>query len=259
MQIQILVDNTAGSKFGAEHGLSYLINHNNTNVLFDVGHSNLFQENAEKMGINLKDTVDTVVLSHGHWDHGNGLVNFSSKPLITHPSAFIKRYRKDGSPVGLNISKQEVEQIYDLHLHAKPFLIAEGIMYLGEIPRINDFESQTTPFVDDKGQPDFIPDDSALVVMNKGALNIISGCAHSGICNIIEYAKKMTHCNEVNAVIGGFHLKHNNKQTIETIAYFQKNNINFIRPSHCTGFDAMRAFAQSFDIQPITTGTVINL
>lgn len=258
MKISILVENTAGTTFKAEHGLSYLIEHKNKTILFDTGHSDLFIENATKLGYNLQNDVDLVVLSHGHWDHGNGLKYFNNKPLLLHPKSFTKRYRKaDNTNLGLDTSKEQLSITYQLRTSDKPFLIDPGVLFLGEIPRLKTFEAQTTPFVDENGDPDFVPDDSALVIMDHGALNIITGCSHSGICNIIEYAKKVMHCNTVNAVMGGFHLKHNNEQTKQTVQYFKDNNITHIYPSHCTDLPALAAFYNAFNIEQLKVGRQI--
>ena len=94
MKLTVLCDNMAGGKFQAEHGISYLIEYENESVLFDTGHSDVYLKNAAALGINLQEQVNAIVLSHGHWDHGNGLQYIYNKTLITHPSAFIKRYRK---------------------------------------------------------------------------------------------------------------------------------------------------------------------
>jgi len=60
---------------------------------------------------------------------------------------------------------------------------------------------------DGKNIRDPIEDDSALVMHLQGkGLVVLSGCAHSGIINTIEYAIKITGIQKVHAVIGGFHL-----------------------------------------------------
>ena len=38
-------------------------------------------ENAEKLKIDINSS-DCIVLSHGHWDHGNGLKYIKNKKLI---------------------------------------------------------------------------------------------------------------------------------------------------------------------------------
>lgn len=257
MRIRILTENCASGKFGAEHGLSYLVEAGKK-ILFDTGHTDLFLRNAKLMNISL-DTVKTVVLSHGHWDHGNGLKYIEGKKLITHPNAFIKRYRKGGREnIGLNLSYEEISERFDLFTSAKPFKISENIVYLGEIPRENDFEAKTTNFILENKADDFVMDDSAIVVIEKDGLVIISGCSHSGICNIIEYAKKVTMTDMVKAVIGGFHLRDKGHQTMETIKYLKRKNIKSIYPSHCTYLPALAEFYREFGIEHIKSGMVLN-
>ena len=84
MTLTVLTENSAGGSFLAEHGLSYFIEHDNMQLLFDTGHSDVFLRNAKNLNIDI-DQVETVILSHGHWDHGNGLKYLSRKKLITHP------------------------------------------------------------------------------------------------------------------------------------------------------------------------------
>lgn len=254
MKLSVLVDNHAGGIFKAEHGLSYFIETGEKQLLFDTGHSSLFVENAKKLHIDLKK-IDTVVLSHGHWDHGNGLQHLKDKQLIAHDRIFMKRYRKkDHSYVGLNLSEQTIKQKLNVKTSSSPFWITANILFLGEIPRIKNFEAQTTTFIDNEGIDDFIPDDSGLAIIENNQLIVISGCAHAGICNTIEYAKKITGINQVHAVIGGFHLKTNNKQTQKTIEYLKNQQITHLFPAHCTEFQALAEFHKHFQNIQIKTG-----
>ncbi|MBA7567618.1 hypothetical protein ES708_09333 [subsurface metagenome] len=260
MKLTVLTENVAGGKFLAEHGLSYRIESDGQSILFDTGHSDVFLKNAEKLRLNIYEEIKTVVLSHGHWDHGDGLQFIENKTLITHPSAFIKRYQKSKhSNIGLALSAKELEQKFNLIASDKPYEISENIIFLGEIPRLNDFEGQTTPFIDENGMPDFVPDDSAVAIIQNNELIVVTGCSHSGICNITEHAKKVTGINRVKAVIGGFHLKHNNRQTESTIQYFKNQKIENIYPSHCTELPALAAFYNKFGVQQVKTGMIFNL
>jgi len=255
MKISILTENCAGGRFQAEHGLSYLIDIDDQQILFDTGHSDVFLKNAQKMGINLKEKVKIIALSHGHWDHGNGLQYLQNKRLIVHPKAFIHRFRKrDFSPVGLSLSKKEIQSRFNLTETAAPFQITKHLFFLGEIPRETSFEALTTPFADDFRNDDFVPDDSALAAVVEDSLVVISGCAHSGICNIVEYAKKVTGISKVKAVMGGFHLKTQNEQTIQTIEYLKENQIEQVCPSHCTELPALAAFCDTFQSRQLKTG-----
>jgi 7,8-dihydropterin-6-yl-methyl-4-(beta-D-ribofuranosyl)aminobenzene 5'-phosphate synthase len=75
---------------------------------------------------------------------------------------------------------------------------------------------------------------------------VVSGCAHSGICNMIEHAKKVTGVEQVVAVIGGFHLKANSLQTKRTIKHISDLNIQGVHPSHCTLDPALGMFNEAF-------------
>lgn len=255
MKINILTENIAGGKFQAEHGLSYLIEIDREMILFDTGHTDVFLKNAAVLGFDIQRDVETVVLSHGHWDHGDGLQFLHDKKLITHPSAFENRYRKtDNSPIGLWMDKTEIQQKFQLIESKSPLQITKNLWYLGEIPRVNDFESQTTTFNLSSGEEDFVLDDSALVATTGNKLTVISGCAHSGICNICEYAKKVTGIKQIQTVIGGFHLKDQDEQTRRTLDYFRKNKIETLLPSHCTALPAKALFNESFDFPEVKSG-----
>ena len=259
MKLTVLTENIAGGHFLAEHGLSYLIEIDNEKILFDAGHSDVFIRNAEKMGISLRDDVGKVVLSHGHWDHGNGLIHLSGKTLITHPSSFIKRFRKkDYSPVGLNQTFEEARLKFQMITTKKPFQVTANLYYLGEIPRLNDFEAKTTSFINENGNDDFISDDSALAVVLGKQITIITGCSHSGICNICEHAKNVTGIKSIKTVIGGFHLKENDLQTRQTIGYFKINGVRDLLPSHCTELPVLAEFIREFPIRSVKTGMVFN-
>ena len=258
MKITILTENTAGGRFLAEHGLSYLIEIDGEKILFDTGHSDVFLKNAEKLGINIHREVEKVVLSHGHWDHGAGLQFLKNKVLITHPASFIRRFRQhDKSPIGLNLGKKQLEEKFEIRVSTEPVQITKHLFFLGEIPRINDFEAQTTTFMDEFQNEDFIPDDSALAAIINNQLVVVTGCSHSGICNITAQAKKETGIHNVKAVIGGFHLKKNDRQTQKTIAFFKEEKVNEIYPSHCTELPALAAFHEAFQTQQLKTGTML--
>lgn len=260
MKIFILSENKAEDEYFAEHGLSYFLETEQVSVLFDTGSSDIFIKNAEKMGLDLHKEVDIMALSHGHWDHGDGLQYLKNKTLVAHPSIGMKRSHKwDNSPVGLKLTFDELNKRFTLITTKQPYKISNPITFLGEIPRLNDFESQTTAFVDENGNEDFVPDDSALAIIEDEKLIVVTGCSHAGICNIVEHAKQVTGINYVKAVIGGLHLKHNDRQTQKTIAYLKKQKIEQLYPSHCTQEPALQAIYAEFEKRPVKTGMIINL
>jgi 7,8-dihydropterin-6-yl-methyl-4-(beta-D-ribofuranosyl)aminobenzene 5'-phosphate synthase len=258
VKLTVLSENVAGAGFLAEHGLSYLIEHKGTHVLFDTGGSDVFLHNASKLNLDIASKVGAIVLSHGHWDHGNGLEYLKGQTLITHPKSFIKRFRKNnGTTVGLAYSEEYYQKNFKLSISSGPLLISEGMWYLGEIPRTNNFEAQTTPFVDAANQPDFVPDDSALAIAHGQSMVLVTGCSHAGISNIISYAQKVTGIKNIKAVIGGFHLKKDNLQTRKTIEFFKELEIQNIYPSHCVALEALAAFHQEFKNRQVQTGMEI--
>ena len=77
---------------------------------------------------------------------------------------------------------------------------------------------------------DNIEEDSAIVYKGNEGLFIITGCSHSGICNIIEYAKKICNENRILGIIGGFHLFECNKRIEKTVEYLKENSIELLYP-----------------------------
>lgn len=257
MKIYVLSDNHAQRKFKAEWGLSFYIEHDGKKILFDFGSSDLFIKNAEKLGIDVLD-ADYYILSHGHWDHGDGLKFMPKIKVISHPDIFIKRYSKERY-IGLEYTYEEAMEKFDFVFSKKPYNITDDIIFLGEIPRVTEFESKETYFLKDDGTLDYVWDDSGIVIKTEKGLVVISGCAHAGICNTIEYAKKITGIDRVYAVLGGFHLKDDGELTLKTIEYLKDMKINHIKTSHCTSFPALVQFANGLGSMPYGAGDIIEL
>jgi len=251
----------------AEHGFSVLIRvfsaDNSICVLFDTGGSrNGIVENAVRMGISLSE-VECIVLSHGHYDHFGGLaaavkaVGKADLPIIVHENMFKTR--------GSANAKGKVRQYADFPSKAdlsparlistkEPSLTADGMVCVtGEIPRRTSFETgylQHKAFVSGKWKSDpLIMDERAVAVNVKGkGLVVVSGCAHAGIINTVNYAQQITGKEKVYAVMGGFHLsgKTFEKRIRPTIKELQRINPELIVASHCTGWKAMCAMARTF-------------
>lgn len=257
MRISVLVENSPGTWTQAEHGLSYLLEYDSRKILFDTGQSELFLQNAAIMNVVLDD-IDMVVLSHGHYDHGNGLRFLERGTLLCHPECFCKRYGNKGKKyIGLGETKKELLDRFELISSAEAYKISDKIVFLGGIPRKSAYESQTTSFTFEDGSDDFVPDDSALaLVMDKGIF-IVTGCGHSGVINTFERAKEATGIDRLYGIIGGFHLKHNNRQTKETIKYLKKNKVEHVYASHCTALPALCAFYREFGVTAPKTGDIL--
>ncbi len=257
VKISVLTDNHAQRQFRAEWGLSFFIETDSTKILFDFGDSDLFLKNASILGID-PFSADHYVLSHGHWDHGNGLRYTPSRKIICHPEAFIKRYRGERY-LGLPYTREEAEEKFDLVLSDSFYRMTDDAFFLGEIPRQFDFENIVTDFAKEDGSMDPVMDDSGIALITEKGLVVISGCAHAGICNTVEHARKVTGVNSVHAVLGGFHLKGGDRQCRETISYLKRRDAEDVSTGHCTQFPALVDFANELGSRPFMTGQIIEL
>ncbi len=251
----------------AEHGFSMLVKlfsgETTETFLFDTGGSaNTIKENAKTMSLNLSE-IGFVVLSHGHYDHFGGLLSVidavekKGLPIIIHEDMF--KPRGTASRIGTvreypKFPNQTQLQSNKLILTKQPHLAAnEHVCITGEIPRKTSFEkglANQRVLVDGVWQPDpLIVDDRAVVINIKDkGLVVLSGCAHAGIINTINYAMEITGTSTVYAVFGGFHLAGRGfeDRIKSTIAELIKVKPSLVAPSHCTGWRAILAISQAF-------------
>jgi 7,8-dihydropterin-6-yl-methyl-4-(beta-D-ribofuranosyl)aminobenzene 5'-phosphate synthase len=285
----------------AEHGFSTLVEisykYKDKKILkkflFDTGVSkNGIIYNSNIFGINFED-IETIILSHGHFDHISGLISVLKKinkpiEIITHPDAFLRRWVvfPDGRKArmdtldegeikefgGIIIKNSDINYLPRLKTKINPKDYIDNnisnnnnnnrILITGEIPRITKFEKGfPLQFKEGKDENDliadpFVKDDQALVILlkNKG-LVILTGCGHAGIINTLNYATKVTGIKKVYAIIGGFHLTGEGyEESIPlTISELLKINPEYIIPCHCTGWKASNEIIKSMPKKYIQT------
>ena len=160
------------------------------------------------------------------------------------------------------LAKEQLSKLCKLNLTKEPIQVTEHITYLGEIPISNDFEPRYTigkSVNNGEKTEDNLEEDSAIVYKANDGLFIITGCSHSGICNIIEYAKKVCNDNRILGVIGGFHLFDNDDRLKNTINYLKDNNIKYLYPCHCVSLTAKVEMAKQLKINEVGVGLEIEI
>ena len=269
MRIINLVENTEGaSGCGVEHGLCFYIETEKHKLLMDTGQTGLLLENAEKLGIDLTQ-VDTVVLSHGHYDHGGGILPFAkinpTAKIYVPEAAFGEYYsmNKDGEPhyIGLAKEIQELPQVVKVSAEAKPEAkleadAADGIFRIDdELSLFSGIGSEhvipsTNQRLKKKTEDGFVQDDFAheqCLVISEGVKKVLlSGCAHHGILNIMDRYCELFG-EEPDFVISGFHMmkKHNYSDEdinmiIDTALALRQYKTVFYT-GHCTGVEPYNA------------------
>lgn len=268
MEITVLVDNNTyiDQYFYGEPAVCYYIEAGDQHILFDTGYSDIFLNNAEKLNVDLSG-VTHIVLSHGHNDHTGGIrfmcdkIGMTDVKLVAHPHCFLKKYDGD-EYIGAPYTEDDIQRKVSYIPSSEPFQISSEFIFLGEIPRKNSFEVME-PIGKQKvsgiWKPDFVKDDSALVYKNPDGIFIITGCSHSGICNIIEYAKKVCQEDRIIGVLGGFHLFEDDERLKHTIEYLENCKMQSLYPCHCVSLKAKSKMMSHLPVEEVGVGMKISL
>ena len=257
MRIINLIENTEGKAGCASaHGLSFYVETSGHKVLVDLGPSDEIIKNAEKLGIDLSQ-VDTVILSHGHYDHSGGIKAFSrinpSALIYMQQSATDDHYADDGESAGSERYKY-IGIDKDI-LNLPQVKIVSGDYRIDDELEIFTLRKRThkLPFTNKrilkKENGEYVEDDfkheQYLVIKDDGKRILMSGCAHNGIPNILD-AYKDKYDSFPDAVISGFHLMKKVKYTKDEIDELLKIGRELKKcptmfyTCHCTGETAYK-------------------
>ena len=247
MRIVNLIENIKGNpECDFEHGLSLYVETQKHKLLMDTGCSDKFLENAKRLSVQLEN-VDSVVLSHGHYDHGGGLLDFtkinSHARIYVRENAFLDFYHgKDENKryIGLDKRISNLAQLY--YVSGNMRMDKELFLFTNVTSRILWPSSNLELTVEKDGvlvQDDF-SHEQYLVISQNGKNILISGCAHNGILNILEKYHQIFSKNP-DVVISGFHMmkksgyKQEDIDLIEKTAWKLKDYRTKIYTCHCTG------------------------
>ncbi|MEA1959997.1 MAG: MBL fold metallo-hydrolase [Bacillota bacterium] len=257
VNVKILVENTTPvPPFIGEYGFAALVTVDGKQYLFDTGSADAVFKNAQYLGLDLSK-VDDLIISHGHFDHTGGVVPFlqmgNPKHIFAHSGVFTPRYVVAGEfkrEIGSLFTAEDVKKFGAALTTVDSFSEIHPNVYLtGAVPRMNDYEDVGGSFkaeINGEMVDDELPDDMSMVIDHPDGLIIISGCAHSGIINIIEHAKKQTQKEKIRAFIGGTHLiMASERRLVKTVEALRSFEIETIIPCHCTGFySAARLYSE---------------
>ena len=276
MRWTVLSDNRSDdSRLSTEHGLSIFLRRSQTErhkILLDTGASDVFIRNAEQLGIDLSD-VDYVFISHGHSDHAGGLRYFlehnQKAKVIVSPDAMsgkffsnrkaskLERFSKRGNLHSITTEWPEIDN-NRLILIDQTCEISEGLHVIAHIPQTNPMPKGNQNLYVQDAAGNFIHDDfrHELALYADGLL--FTGCAHSGLENILAACPWPVH-----TVVGGFHLLDGQETADEIKALAQRLKAKYpetqFYTSHCTGdhvFEVMKD-VMGAQLQSFRCGTII--
>lgn len=258
MKITFLSDNkTENAACTAEWGLSILVESKGRKLLFDVGASGMFADNAAALGIDLRE-VFAAAVSHGHYDHTDGMETFCSinhdAPIYIHKEALEEEYAygDDGEVEDINYGIRWSE---DFKKQVMPRLILtegvteinENMTLVGNIPLLSEYP-MTEAFLrkrEDGWVSDPMDHEQFLVVEEERGIHIISGCSHKGVMSIISRARELFSGKQILSFIGGMHLyplpKEEQKKIVDSICDL---GVEWVFPVHCTGMEAIIMFRE---------------
>ncbi|MBU0715525.1 MAG: MBL fold metallo-hydrolase [Verrucomicrobia bacterium] len=272
--ITILIeDSVSRPTLKAEHGLAFWIDTGSHCILFDTGQSQLILANANELKLDL-DAVDTVALSHGHYDHCGGLADVLANAagevtVYAHPRALDPKYRRTETgtrAIGMSIHCRRAlyEGRHNLKTVTIPTEITPGMFLTGEIPRSHPEEQSEPGYCLDAQcrQADPFLDDQALFIRTSGGTVVVLGCAHAGVINTLDYIRHLTDDQPFHAILGGMHLHSASDERIAwTIKSLQQFSVKRFYPMHCTGAKAVAALWTAFPGRcfPCGVGTTMNI
>lgn len=250
MELTVLIENTGEAPLCGEHGLSLYLKHPGGRVLLDAGQSGAFLDNAALLGIPVEGTA-LAVLSHGHYDHGDGFVPLLERvpnlTILARSGVLEEHKNPQGRYIGLCPALRQD--------YAGRFSCSDGLRAIG--PGL---------FL----VPDGLYHEQSLVAQREdGSLVVLNSCCHAGADTIVEDILKRFPGQRVYALVGGLHLMGPDgaatlgqpRQAVTALArrLTEELGVERIYTGHCTGkpaFDMLNQAAPGHFF-PLYTGLTL--
>jgi 7,8-dihydropterin-6-yl-methyl-4-(beta-D-ribofuranosyl)aminobenzene 5'-phosphate synthase len=218
VRVTTLIDNLRSPddpQLEAEWGLSLCVESSGRQILVDMGASDAFARNAERLSVDLA-AIDVAILSHHHYDHGGGLRRFLE--LNDHAPIYLGA-TPDGDPTVklLGFVRKYIgldPALLASHSHRFRFVherteVLPGVVVLPCIGGQHALPAGNR-FLFLKRDSGLVPDDFRheiiVAIHEHNALVVLTACSHNGLLNMVEAASAEFPGIPVRAVIGGFHL-----------------------------------------------------
>jgi len=249
MHIVNLVENTPGAPgCMTAHGLSLWVETCRHRLLMDFGPSDAAVRNAGILGIDLS-TAEMAFLSHGHYDHSDGMDTFFEKNAkadfwLRHPSKENCYGSHEMETIDyIGIKKGILETFKDRIQYAEGKVeLAPNVYLLGHTTRGLEYYGQLYRMFlkigDQYGYDDFRHEQSLIFDTDKG-LVVFNSCCHAGADTILMEAMEAFPGKKVHAIIGGFHLFESPAHAVREFGQrLQDTGVERVVTGHCTGLDA---------------------
>lgn len=229
MEITIVFDNYHyNPDLNSLWGFSVFLQLPNQTILFDTGsNGHVLLRNIQTSGLNVKN-IDTLFISHPHWDHIGGVDSV-------------------------------IEQNPNLHVFA-PYSLSKHLLndLRNQVQDLTVIDYQATKLFDHVYSTGVMDEDrigeQSMIIDTKEGLVVITGCAHPGIVNIAKKARQMMD-KGILLLMGGFHLLDENPAAIQqVIQSLQNEAVKYVCPTHCSGDLAKEMFKESFKKKYIAGG-----
>ena len=263
-----------------DFGFSCITKYQGKTILFDAGsNADIFKNNTTKLGIDLSK-IDIVVVSHGHFDHLNGLdylLQVNPKVKIYFPydifwgapvpydatgqepaikdslPAYMQYFDGGNTKFSINQSGRFWNANIEFVKTSKEILpglkiIATSSQYMGYFscyPGKSFVEGQFD-HNQDACKNSNLPELSLSMKTDRGQILIV-GCSHSGVENIVKQTQTVT-TDQIELVYGGFHMiPFDRAQTVQLVNMLKNDlKVHRVAPAHCTGHLAFKILSDIY-------------
>ena len=235
--------------------------------------------------------IDTLIMSHGHFDHWGGLLGFLDKHRKDLPADltmyaggednFCQRYARAGqgelSDFGMLDRRDIAKQNVKLVLCESPVVIGGHAFTTGKIKRgsiekvlpntMVEFKLKdgagcnASHYLPAEMEGKIVPDEhihehATCFNLKDRGLVVISSCGHVGIVNSVRQAMEVSGVQKIHAIMGGFHLGPAPADYLaQVVSEIGKLNPDVVIPMHCSGLNFTQEAQRQMPGKVLTTTT----